>query len=104
LPQFPCLPTLRPPATISSAPLLEYRLAGVDKDEATRKQIRALQDKITDLTSTFGRNVADGHTQNHRHARRTRWPARRLQSRATKPNADGTYTLTHRAARRESRC
>ena len=37
-----------------------YRLAGVDKDEATRKQIRALQDKITDLALTFGRNVADG--------------------------------------------
>ena len=40
--------------------LLEYRLSGVDKDEATRKQIRALQDKITALSLTFGRNVQDG--------------------------------------------
>jgi len=40
--------------------LLEYRLAGVDKDEATRTKIRGLQDKITDLTLTFGRNIADG--------------------------------------------
>src|ERR1700732_1010894 len=29
--------------------LLEYRLAGVDRDDATRAKIRALQDKITEL-------------------------------------------------------
>ena len=40
--------------------LLEYRLAGVDKDDATRAKIRALQDKLTSLTLTFGRNIADG--------------------------------------------
>ena len=37
--------------------LLEYRLAGVDKDEATRKQILALQDKITGLGLAFERAV-----------------------------------------------
>ena len=31
--------------------LLEYRLAGVDKDEATRKKIVALQDKVTEGTA-----------------------------------------------------
>src|ERR1700733_10029092 len=29
--------------------LLEYRLAGVDKDDATRARIKALQDRITEL-------------------------------------------------------
>ncbi len=39
--------------------LLEYRLAGVDKDEATRARVRALQDKITELSLAFNRNVAE---------------------------------------------
>src|SRR6516165_8851643 len=40
--------------------LLEYRLAGVDKDEATRKKIHELQDKVTNLSLAFGRNIAEG--------------------------------------------
>jgi thimet oligopeptidase len=39
--------------------LLEYRLSGVDKDDATRARIHTLQDKITDLSLNFGRNVAN---------------------------------------------
>ncbi|HEY0758959.1 MAG TPA: M3 family metallopeptidase [Acidisarcina sp.] len=39
--------------------LLEYRLAGVDKDAATRARIKALQDKATELSLTFGRNVQE---------------------------------------------
>jgi len=39
--------------------LLEYRLAGVDKDEATRAHIKALQDKITELGLAFERAVHD---------------------------------------------
>jgi thimet oligopeptidase len=39
--------------------LLEYRLAGVDKDDATRAKVRALQDKITELSLAFSRNVAE---------------------------------------------
>jgi hypothetical protein len=39
--------------------LLEYRLAGVDRDEATRAKIRQFQDRITELSLTFSRNVAD---------------------------------------------
>ncbi|MGO8719914.1 MAG: M3 family metallopeptidase [Acidobacteriaceae bacterium] len=39
--------------------LLQYRLAGVDKDEATRKRIQQLQERITALGLTFGRNVQE---------------------------------------------
>ncbi len=40
--------------------LLQYRLAGVDKDEATRARLRELQDKATLLGLTIGRNVQEG--------------------------------------------
>src|SRR4029077_17262769 len=39
--------------------LLEYRLAGVDQDDATRTKIKALQDKITELGLAFERAVHD---------------------------------------------
>ena len=39
--------------------LLEYRLAGVDRDEATRAKIKALQDKITEQGLAFERTVHD---------------------------------------------
>jgi len=39
--------------------LLEYRLAGVDKDDATRAKIKQLQDKITERSLVFNRNVHD---------------------------------------------
>ena len=39
--------------------LLEFRLAGVDKDEATRNKIKELNDKLTDLQSKFDRNISD---------------------------------------------
>ncbi|MBB6146349.1 thimet oligopeptidase [Silvibacterium bohemicum] len=39
--------------------LLQYRLAGVDKDEATRARIQELQDKATVLALTFSRNVQE---------------------------------------------
>ncbi|HVZ17502.1 MAG TPA: M3 family metallopeptidase, partial [Terriglobales bacterium] len=39
--------------------LLEFRLAGVDKDEATRNKIRDLNDKLTELQSKFDRNISD---------------------------------------------
>src|SRR3954469_14448536 len=40
--------------------LLQYRLAGVDKDDATRARLRELQDKATLLGLTIGRNVQEG--------------------------------------------
>jgi thimet oligopeptidase len=39
--------------------LLEYRLAGVDKDQATRDKIRKLQDQATELSLKFSRTVQD---------------------------------------------
>jgi thimet oligopeptidase len=39
--------------------LLEFRLAGVDKDEATRMRIRKLSDQATEQQSMFDRNISD---------------------------------------------
>jgi thimet oligopeptidase len=39
--------------------LLEFRLAGVDKDEATRAKLKQLNQKVTDLMSAFDRNISD---------------------------------------------
>ena len=39
--------------------LLGYRLAGVDRDEATRDKIRALADRMTELSMQFSRTVQD---------------------------------------------
>ncbi len=73
--------------------LLEYRLAGVDKDDATRARIRQLQDKITALSLTFGRNVADdvrkvSATKDQLDGLPADYIARH------KPDANGVYTLT----------
>jgi len=73
--------------------LLEYRLAGVDKDDATRAKIHTLQDKITELSLNFGRNVANDVKK---------VPATRQELGGLpadyiarhKPSADGSYTLT----------
>ena len=40
--------------------LLSYRLAGVDKDQATRDQIQALHEKATRLALEFSRNIQEG--------------------------------------------
>jgi thimet oligopeptidase len=40
--------------------LLGYRLAGVDKDQATRDQIQALHEKSTRLSLEFSRNIQEG--------------------------------------------
>ncbi len=40
--------------------LLQFRLAGVDKDDATRAKLKQLNDQLTDQQSTFDRNIADG--------------------------------------------
>jgi thimet oligopeptidase len=39
--------------------LLEFRLAGVDKDDATRAQLKKLSDELTNEQSTFERNISD---------------------------------------------
>jgi len=40
--------------------LLGYRLAGVDKDEATRERLHALHEKATMLSLAFSRNIQEG--------------------------------------------
>ena len=40
--------------------LLGYRLAGVDKDQATRDHLQALQEKATMLSLEFSRNIQEG--------------------------------------------
>jgi thimet oligopeptidase len=40
--------------------LLQYRLAGVDRDEETRGRLRQLQDHAVALSLAFGRNVQEG--------------------------------------------
>ena len=39
--------------------LLEYRLGGVDKDQPTRDKVKQLQDRITEISLKFSRNVQD---------------------------------------------
>jgi thimet oligopeptidase len=39
--------------------LLEFRLAGVDKDDATRSKLKKLQEQLTEDRSRFGRNISD---------------------------------------------
>jgi thimet oligopeptidase len=39
--------------------LLEFRLAGVNKDDATRERLKKLNDQLTDEQSMFERNIAD---------------------------------------------
>ncbi len=39
--------------------LLGYRLAGVDRDQATRDKVRALAERMTELSMTFSRTVQD---------------------------------------------
>ena len=43
-----------------SRTLLGYRLAGVDKDEATRKYLQSLHEKATKLSLEFSRNIQEG--------------------------------------------
>jgi thimet oligopeptidase len=73
--------------------LLEYRLSGVDKDDATRAKIRQLQDRITAQSLVFGRNIADDVRQvTATKAQLDGLPADYIARH--KPAADGTYTLT----------
>jgi thimet oligopeptidase len=39
--------------------LLEFRLAGVDKDDAARARLKVLNDQLTEETSAFERNIND---------------------------------------------
>ncbi len=47
----------------SERTLLQYRLAGVDRDDSTRARLKQLQEKATLLALTIGRNVQEGANQ-----------------------------------------
>lgn len=73
--------------------LLEYRLSGVDKDDATRAKIRELQNKISTVSLTFGRNIADDVRKvTVTKVEMDGLPADYIARH--KPAADGTYVLT----------
>jgi thimet oligopeptidase len=40
--------------------LLQFRLAGVDKDQTTRDKLKKLNDQLTEQQSKFGENIAEG--------------------------------------------
>ena len=59
--------------------LLEFRLAGVDKDEATRARIKTLNDEITKYSAQFQRNLAESRlTVVVKRPQGARWSAGRL--------------------------
>ena len=58
--------------------LLGYRLAGVDKDQATRELLQSLHEKATHLSLGFQPQCSGGREDHRGDARRTRWPSRRL--------------------------
>jgi thimet oligopeptidase len=74
--------------------LLEYRLAGVDKDAATRAQVKKFQDHITEAALNFGRNVQENpnHIALKDQAELAGLPADFIS--AHKPAADGSITLS----------
>jgi thimet oligopeptidase len=73
--------------------LLGYRLAGVDKDQATRDHLQALQEKATMLSLEFSRNIQEGgKTIDATAAELDGLPADYLARH--QPNAEGRITLT----------
>jgi thimet oligopeptidase len=73
--------------------LLSYRLAGVDKDQATRDRLQSLHDKATQLSLTFSRNIQEGaKTVEATEAELDGLPADYLARHPA--NADGRVTLS----------
>jgi thimet oligopeptidase len=73
--------------------LLSYRLAGVDKDQATRDHLQALHEKTTGLSLEFSRNIQEGgKTIQATPAELAGLPADYLTRHA--PDANGLVTLS----------
>ncbi|MBV1776147.1 Zn-dependent oligopeptidase [Burkholderiaceae bacterium DAT-1] len=73
--------------------LLQYRLAGVDKDEATRSKVKQLQEKSANLQAKFSRNVTeDVRSFKVKPADLAGLPADFISRH--KPDAEGNVTLT----------
>ena len=75
--------------------LLEYRLAGVDKDTATRAEIKKMQDHIAEQALKFGRNVQEhpNHISLHDKSELAGLPDDFIAGHPAGP--DGTITLSH---------
>jgi thimet oligopeptidase len=73
--------------------LRDFKLAGVDKDEAVRKRIQSLRDELTEIGQTFDRNIRSD-------LRSVKTDARELEGLPRdyivrhKPDANGQITLT----------
>ena len=78
--------------------LLGYRLAGVDKDEATRDHLQALHEKATRLSLEFSRNIQEGGKDHRGDCRLSSTACRRTTSRAIQPDADGQSHAHHRSS------
>jgi thimet oligopeptidase len=74
--------------------LLEFRLAGVDKDDATRARVKALNDEITKYATQFQRNLQESQLKVvvKDPSELDGLPEDFIK--AHKPAADGTITLT----------
>ena len=83
--------------------LRDFRLAGVDKDDATRKRIQQLRDELVVIGQDFDRNIRDGPAHGHREERRgARRPARRLH-RAPQAGPGRRHHAHHRLPRLAAR-
>ena len=74
--------------------LLEFRLAGVDKDDATRARIKALNDDITKFATQFQRNLQESQLKVVVKDPKELDGLPEDYIKAHKPAADGTITLT----------
>jgi thimet oligopeptidase len=73
--------------------LLEFRLAGVDKDEVTRERLKTLNDQLTEEQSKFDRNISDDQRSVEADpAELDGLPADFIASR--KPGPNGKVTIT----------
>jgi thimet oligopeptidase len=73
--------------------LLSYRLAGVDKDQATRDRLQSLHNKATQLGLEFSRNIQEGaKTIEATEAELAGLPTDYLERH--RPDANGRVTLT----------
>jgi thimet oligopeptidase len=74
--------------------LRDFRLAGVDKDESTRKRIQELRDQLVEAGQEFARNIReDKRTVLARNAEELEGLPADFIARH-RPNPDGTFTLT----------
>src|SRR5262249_1384252 len=73
--------------------LRDFHLAGVDKDEASRKRIQALRDELTEIGQAFDRNIREDLRTVKTDPRELEGLPRDYIARH-KPDANGQITLT----------